>query len=359
MQGLSMINAAGLSDGLMAIIPGGIAYRKLATCGDQMIKRFALILLLSLTGTLIAKNAPRDEPTTLWLTHVTVIDVTGGPVQPDRTVITEGGRITSISKSSNLIPPLPSGVKLLDATGKFLIPGLWDMHVHWGETGYLPLFLANGVTGMRLMWGMPAHYEWRRQSAAGKLLAPHLVIASVLIDGPNPFWPGSVSVSTQAEARQAVDDAKKQGAEFVKVYTFLPREEYFAIADEAKKEGIPFAGHIPKSVTVEEASRAGQKSFEHLLGILPACTSRSEEFYEAAKADLVDDLAGPHPTFWGKHYKALRQAEIDAYNPQKAAALFALLKANGTWQVGTGAVSRSQVNGLANSLPIHGGATVA
>jgi len=307
--------------------------------GGEMTNKLALILAPFLVCTLIAQEAPSNKPATLILTHVTVIDATGAPAKPDMTVTISNGRIAEITRSSNAHPP--SNTQLVEATGKFLIPGLWDMHVHWEKTGYLPLFLANGVTGMRVMWGSAVNYEWRRESAAGNLLAPHVVIASTIIDGPKPFWPGSISVSTEAQARQAVVQAKQEGADFVKVYTFLPREEYFAIVDEAKKQSIPFAGHVPKSVTVEEASRAGQKSFEHLLGVLPACTSRSDEFFQAAQADLAEDLAGPHPTFWGDHYKALREAELDAYSPKRAATVFAVLKSNGTWQVPTLTLLRS------------------
>ncbi len=276
---------------------------------------------------------------TLALIHVTLIDATGAPAQPDMTVLISRGRISEIGKSAKLPPP--HGSRVVNARGKFLIPGLWDMHVHWGDTEYLPLFLANGVTGLRIMWGSTLQHEWKRQSESGQLLAPHLIIASALIDGPKPFWPGSVSVKTEAEARQAVIQAKQGGADFVKVYSFLPREEYFAIVEESKNQGIPFAGHIPFSVSPEEASRAGQKSFEHLMGLLPAVSSRRDEFFQAAQADLADGLSTGKPSFWGTHYKSLREAAISDYSPERAAALFAVLKQNGTWQVPTLTVLRS------------------
>jgi hypothetical protein len=191
------------------------------------------------------------------------------------------------------------------------------------------------------MWGGPVHREWRKRSAAGQLLAPHLVIASEIIDGPKPFWPGSIAVATEAQARQAVDDAKQSGADFVKVLSFLPREEYFAIVDEAKKQGIPFAGHVPLAITAEEASNAGQKSFEHLFGILASTSTRSDDLAQANRADLADEMVAQRPLFWGEHVKALRQVELDTYSPEKAAALFALFKKNGTWQVPTFTLLRS------------------
>jgi hypothetical protein len=104
-----------------------------------------------------------------------------------------------------------------------------------------------------------------------------MVIASNIVDGPRPFWPGSISVTDETQARQAVNKIKRENAgDFVKVYSFLPRDAYFAIADESKKQDVPFEGHVPLSVTAEEASRAGQKSFEHLTGILPACSTAAK-----------------------------------------------------------------------------------
>lgn len=294
----------------------------------------AVLLPSSLLGQ--SKTKPTSS---VALTHVTVIDSTGAPAQSDMTVILRDGRIAEIGKSAKL--RAPKDARVVDATGKFLIPGLWDMHVHWQNADYLPLFLANGVTGMRIMWGLPVQHEWRRQVDAGELLAPHMVIASTIVDGPKPFWPGSISVSTEAEARQAVTISKETHADFVKVYSFLPREEYFAIVDEAKKQGIPFAGHVPLSVSAEEASNAGQRTFEHLFGILVATSARSDEIMQANRADLADEAGSEHPVFWGAHAKALRQVELDTYSPGKAAVLFALFKKNHTWQVPTLTLLRS------------------
>ena len=151
-----------------------------------------------------------------------------------------------------------------------------------------------------------------------------MLIASAIIDGPKPFWSGSIAVSSQAEARQAVVKAKQDGADFVKVYTLLPREVYFAIADEAKKQAIPFEGHVPMAVSAEEASTAGQTSIEHLTGILQACSTRNDELNKAAQADLAE--ATDKRQFEGPGVHALRPEMLDTYSPDKASALFALLK---------------------------------
>lgn len=280
-----------------------------------------------------AEQAPADEPTPLVFTHVTLIDMTSEAAKPDMTVIISGNRIQRVGKSSST--PIPKYAEVVDANGRFMIPGLWDMHVHWYEQDYLPLFIANGVTGVRIMSGAPIHYEWRKAVEAGTLLGPRMMIASEIVDGPKPFWPSSISVKNAAEARQAVDQIKQQGADFVKVYSFLPRDAYLAIADESKKQGIAFEGHVPLSVTAEEASRAGQKSIEHMTGILEACSSKRDEIFSAAQADLADEEVSQKPTFWGPHVEALRQTQLNTYSPDRANALFTLFKNNGTWQCPT------------------------
>ena len=187
---------------------------------------------------------------TLIFTDVTIIDTAGGPNQTDMTVVITKDRITGIDKAGKL--PSPKGAQTIDATGKFLIPGLWDMHAHRGDKRFLPLFIANGITGVRILWGSSVHHAWRKEVAKGSLLGPRLIIASSLVDGAKQFWPGSTSVRNEAEARQVVRQAKEDGADFIKIYESLTRDVFFAIADESKKQGIPFAGHIPWSVSATE-----------------------------------------------------------------------------------------------------------
>src|SRR5579859_8179343 len=129
-----------------------------------------LPFLLLLLAALPAFGAEQDI---LAFTHATVIDATGAPAQRDVTVMITGDRITRMGPSADLQPP--ANAVVVNATGEFLIPGLWDMHVHWYEQDYLPLFIANGVTGVRIMWGMPVHHEWRKQIEQGTLIGPHLL----------------------------------------------------------------------------------------------------------------------------------------------------------------------------------------
>lgn len=298
---------------------------------------FVLALLIFLTGIWQAPAADNA----LILKHVTVIDATGSAPQKNMTVVLTNDRIAAFASKVN--ERRYTNAKIVDATGKFLIPGLWDMHVHWEDKDYLPLFIANGVTGIRIMWGFPVHHEWRTEIEKDTLLGPRLYIASAIVDGPNPVWPGSVVASNAVDGRQAVKNAKAEGADFVKVYSLLSRDAYFAIADEAKKEGIPFVGHVPMSITAQEASMAGQMSIEHLDGILNACSSRQTELLKSAQAMLAQHLDTNRPSgmldVLAEWHRELEMA-LDSYSPAKANALFATFRQNHTWQCPTFTVLR-------------------
>jgi imidazolonepropionase-like amidohydrolase len=299
-----------------------------------MKRLFVALLLLALP--VRPSSQPSQPP--LVFTHVTIIDATGAPAQSDRTIVIRGGRITEIGKSGTV--HAPAGAHVVDATGKFMIPGLWDMHVHWLHKDYLPLFIANGVTGIRIMWGAPLHHQWRREIAQGTLVGPRLAIASPIVDGPKPIWPGSTAVGTAAEGRQAVTQSKHEGADFIKVYSRLPRDAYFAIADEAKKQGIPFAGHVPSAVSVIEASDAGQKSIEHLTGVLNACSTREEELRKAGEEAWAK--TPPGQAFPSRaSLRPLSRQTLETFSPEKANALFTHLARNHTWQCPTLTVQRN------------------
>lgn len=299
-------------------------------------------------------QAPSATPTALVLTHVAVIDTTGGPAQPDQTVVIRGGRIVEVGKGGKV--RVRAGSQVVNATGKFLIPGLWDMHFHWYDEGYLPLTIVNGVTGVRIMLGYAEHYQWRKQIEADQLLGPRIVIASRALDGPKPLFPGppSASVTNATEARQAVINAKEHGADFVKVLSYLPRDAFFAIADEAKKRGISFVGHVPNSVTVEEASNSGIRSIEHLTGMqhltgmLDACSSRAADLLKLwqealANFDASDQTDASQALASGAAFRARMQMALDTYDPHKAAMLFTLLKTNHTWISPTLTTERNEI----------------
>jgi imidazolonepropionase-like amidohydrolase len=282
-------------------------------------KRIALFLLIAgLSATCWAQSSPTPV---VSIVNVTLIDVTGGPPQLHRTVIVRNGKIDEIHYSTD-VKGKPPGVQV-NGTGKFLIPGLWDMHVHmvfgdWfphGKEITLPLFIANGITGVRDMGSeLEVLQQWRKEIAAGTLIGPRMVISGPMLDGPQPRFPSSIAIKTPEDGRRAVDDLKRRGADFIKLQSLIPRDAVFAIADEARKQGITFVGHVPDAVRASEASNAGQKSFEHLIGIFEGVSPREDEFLKGPK--------GP-----GKF--------LATYDEDRAAKLFALLAKNQTWQCPT------------------------
>ncbi len=214
----------------------------------------------------------------LAFTHVTLINPGASHPQHDMTILIHGDTIVSVGRSS--AAKLPSSAKVIDATGKYVIPGLWDLHTHFRDAPRdLKMYVANGVLGIRNMGG-PANevFPLRDAIAAGQQLGPKIVASGPIVDGPdswsNPKF--TVSVSTAEEARSMVRSLKQQGADFIKVYDGLSREAYFAIADECKKLDLPFAGHLPAPITVKEASNTGQRTIEHSVALSGGSTIEVE-----------------------------------------------------------------------------------
>jgi imidazolonepropionase-like amidohydrolase len=293
-------------------------------------------VLCVFVSTLLCPLAWADS---LVIQRVTVIDATGNAAQPGMTVVIEQDQIAAIGPWKKV--KAPSGSHIVDGRGKFLIPGLWDMHVHdYADTRVdvtwsYPLYLANGVVGVREMWGPEDANAWRAAHARYGKPSPSGYVASPIIDGPRPP-DGTVHVADAAQARAAVDRYKANGADFIKVYTLLSRDAYFAIADEARKLAISFVGHVPDAITVEEASDAGQKSMEHLIGVpLGASSDEAALFREKP----VNGTFGDYNNTGGDYRRYLRA--YATYDESKAAALYARFIKNGTWQCPTLVEERS------------------
>jgi hypothetical protein len=279
-----------------------------------------------LTFVLSALAAVQERPAgETSIRHVTVVNVVTGEEQRDQTVRIQGNHIVSIAASQEADSTLSGSV---DAHGAYLIPGLWDMHVHIGDTHELPLYIANGVTGVRIMAGA-RDTAGLRAKLAQQAASPEIYLASAIVDGSSPLWPGSIVVKKPADARHTVDKIKAGGADFIKVYTAIPRDAYFALADEARQQHISFAGHVPDSVTAQEASAAGQRSMEHLIGIAIACSKDQDGLMSAMmRARLFRDRVMTE----GLAYRSLDQ--------EKCRALFAEFRRNDTWQTPTLTVRR-------------------
>ncbi len=276
----------------------------------------------------LARPAGAATDESLAFTHVNVIDVTGGPTQTDVTVVIASQRIVAVGKSADV--PVPRDARVVAATGKYLIPGLWDMHVHTIFGDWIPpdekvtllLFVANGVTGVRDMGGdLEKLKQWRSAVAAQKLIGPQMIIAGPMLDGTTPRFPSSAPVADAATGRQVVDDLVKSGVDFIKIQSLISRDGYFAAVSEANNLHIPIVGHVPDNVRASEASNAGQKSIEHFTGVFEGCSSEEDALLKGPK--------GPGRV-------------VATYDPARAAALIGLFAKNQTWQVPTLVWERGQ-----------------
>lgn len=204
------------------------------------------------------------------ITHVSVVDVRAGATLPDQTVIVRGGRIAWVGPATQAT--LPRGAEVMDGRGKYLIPGLWDMHVHLDSAALLPLLRA-GITRARDMGGdLEELIRWRARIATGQMQGPRLVFAGPMLRGPRAAADsGPWVIRTAEQGVRAVDSLALRHVDFIKVHENLSRDAYFAIAREARARHVPFVGHVAAALTPVEAATAGQKSIEHLEFVPDPC----------------------------------------------------------------------------------------
>ncbi len=287
--------------------------------------RFLVVIAFFLLPKLVCTAQYNPAPGPTVITHATVLNPGTSSVQRNRTVVITGDHITSVSDTDKF--QLPKNARVIDAAGQYLIPGLWDMHVHsafgdWfpgGRDIILPLFIANGVTGVRDMGGdVPVLMEWRKEIASGQIVGPRMVISGPMLDAYLPNgklrFPSSIAVSTPATAVAAVDSLKAQGVDFIKVQSVISHDAYLAAAAEAHKQGLPIVGHVPDKVRIQEVVEAGQKSIEHLMGIFEGCSTEEDKFIKGEG-----------------NLKLL----LTTQDQQRCDSLIKLLAQNQTWQVPT------------------------
>lgn len=263
----------------------------------------AISLILLALG--VAAAAHPIQP--LRISNVTVVDVKTGALLANRDVDIQDGRITGVLPSSSALPS--KGARVIDGRGKYLIPGLWDCHVHlsWTTDSALPLLIALGVTNVRDVGSSFSQIEgWRARIAAGDLVGPRIMRVGPILNGKEfnqyQFAPGSAEA-----ARGAVRLLKWLGVDEIKVHRRMPRDWYFAVLDEAKNKGLKVVGHIPVEITPAEASNSGQYMIEH-----------TETLFEGTFATGLTDLQLPD---------AMR-AWLATDQPES---LFATFVRNGTW----------------------------
>ena len=242
---------------------------------------------------------------------------------PDQVVILERNRITTVgfAQGNCAIRATLPHPKRPEAPSSSPVSGTCTS-ILCLATGFLarrkfrlPLFVANGITSVRDMGSeLQTVQAWRNEIESGRMLGPRIMTSGPMLDGPKPRFPSSLAIATPEDGRRAVDTLKQGGADFIKLQSLIPRDAVFAIADEARKEEIPFEGHVPDSVRASEMSNAGMHSFEHLIGIFEGSSPLEDEFLKGEKSETKF---------------------LASYDPERAAALALLLAKNQTWQCPT------------------------
>lgn len=215
-----------------------------------------------------------EAKTSLAFTHVNVIDVRKGEIKKNITVVISGHIISAVGKKKSV----PKNSFIVNATAKYLIPGLWDMHAHilnrWDRAA--PLYIANGVTGVRDMatsHSMQEVKQIRQNVSDGKITGPRFITPGPLLDGPSSRFPGvAILVSSKERAIKIADSLKEAGIDFYKTYDGLSREAFYTIIQKGRQYHLKVSGHIPASITREEASNAGMTSIEHIKFVAPTDT---------------------------------------------------------------------------------------
>ena len=228
-----------------------------------MLNRKAVACLPVFAVIVIATVAVTTQAPVLAITGVNVVDIVEGQIVPNSTVVVTGDTITSVQRNG----PPPRDARLVDGRNKFLIPGLWDMHAHiqGNEKAWLPLYIANGVTGIRDMGAdLDFILDIREATSSRRTLGPRIVAAGPILDDAPGDWPLRLRVRNADEGQAAVQLLKRRGVDLIKVHNFTPRDVFFAIADEARRQKLPIAGHVPLKLTIQEGIDAGMVTIEHM-----------------------------------------------------------------------------------------------
>lgn len=212
----------------------------------------------------VQNSDPLKKTNTIVFQNVNLITMTDNKVLDNYSVVIKDGLIAEMGKFQTL--SIPEEAQIIDGEGKYLMPGLVDMHVHlWRYYGEETLYLANGVTSVRNMWGFQDILRLR-QFNNRRLVGVRIFTTGPIMDGPNPIWKDSVVLETPEEARKAVNSVQSQGYDAIKVYELLTVDVYEEIMKTADEIGIGVVGHVPRQVGLMKALELGQDSIEHLSG---------------------------------------------------------------------------------------------
>lgn len=278
----------------------GLSYAK--TVFGVSLCMTTLILVATFTNTFAQSK--------LAIVNTSVLDVRSNGFRPQQTVVIENGKIVAMGPSHAVT--VPQDATVIKADGKFLIPGLWDMHVHLSYYGdeALEMLVRNGVLAVRDMGGdLKQIDQWRKEISEGTRVGPRIFRAGPFVDGPKKMNAQRSSftkvVETPLQGIEAVRELKALGVDFIKIHSRVPKQAFFAISHEARKLGLPLMVHAPKELTMSEISGSLARSIEHTESLLGSAIYEEDDV-----RDSLTDLA----------FKNLRNSSI-----------FAEIKKNGNY----------------------------
>jgi hypothetical protein len=276
---------------------------------------------------------------------VNIVNVENGEIQNNMTVIISDNQISSIGKTNNI--RLSGTDNIVDGKGKYLIPGLWDMHTHLFNESAIrnvnyPLFVANGIAGIRLMAAdcldppcedpnmtINQHRNLQNEISKGTLLGPRSILASYYINGALKGESTVPKPRTEEHGRELARLLKERGVDFIKIYDELTPEAYYGLIDEAKKLYLDFAGHVPLTMKSSEVSEAGQKSIEHCCdwNLFIECSELEDDM----RTKIIEMFR------MGKegNMNVLSFEMLEVFDSIKCQNIYQLFKQNNTWFVPT------------------------
>lgn len=303
-----------------------------------MYKLFTQLFFLTLWMTACNVSKYRKaEPVDVLVRNTNIIDVVGGHIIPGKDVLIKNGIITGIYDHGKYET---NAVNIINGEGKYLSPGYWDMHVHsllnnW-YTWQLPLFTANGIIGIRDMWGdLELADSIKTEMFKGNLPFVHFKIPGHIIDGKKPYWPGSLSAPDTHRAIQLVDSLAAAGAHFLKLYSSLEPEVFDAIVKRAKEKNILFAGHVPARVWLTKASEAGMSSMEHLYGFHIEACAFPDSAMKLKTVDMKNYEAGMSSSERQAISRVGEKFVLENFSEERMRWVAAILKKNNTHIVPT------------------------
>jgi imidazolonepropionase-like amidohydrolase len=295
--------------------------------------------LLTIAFLMAAGTKAWPQPRKTVFYDATVVDVQSGKLLKQHEVIVIGGKIQAVQPISK--KRLHAGAEIINAKGKYIVPGFWDMHVHvLLDSNYkwqFPLLIANGIIGIREMAGkdMRLAHHLKKEMLNGTLPYFHFMASGHIIDGKKRFWPGQLSAPDTATAIRLVDSLIGEKVDFIKTYSYLEPDVFEAIARRCTEKGIPFAGHVPHKVWVTNASHAGMATMEHLYGFLIEASAYPDSAMKLRRQNSDNFEAGMPAKLRTEKARAGEAFMLDHFSEERMRSIAKVLKQNQTYVVPT------------------------